>query len=60
MIKIPKFFQPDDSEISTKQLPLVPLRDMVLFPFITTSVFVGRDKSIKALSKAMAADKKYF
>jgi len=44
----------------TKQLPLVPLRDMVLFPYVTTSVFVGRDKSIKALSRAMAADKKIF
>ncbi|MCF6248986.1 MAG: endopeptidase La [Desulfobacula sp.] len=60
MIKIPKFFQPDDSEIQKKQLPLVPLRDMVLFPFVTTSVFVGRDKSIAALSKSMGADKKLF
>jgi len=33
---------------------------MVLFPFVTTSVFVGREKSIKALSEAMAADKKIF
>ena len=58
MIKISKFFNPDGSE--TKTLPLVPLRDMVLFPFVTTSVFVGREKSIKALSQAMAADKKIF
>lgn len=43
-----------------KHLPLVPLRDMVLFPYTTTSVFVGRDKSIKALSQAMATDKKIF
>lgn len=42
------------------QLPLVPLRDMVLFPSITTSVFVGREKSITALSKAMAGDKNIF
>lgn len=60
MIKIPKFFHPDGSESIKKQLPLVPLRDMVLFPSVTTSVFVGRDKSIAALSKAMAADKKLF
>jgi len=60
MIKIPKFFHEDDSESEKKQLPLVPLRDMVLFPSIITSVFVGRDKSIKALSEAMAADKKIF
>ncbi|MBU8910999.1 MAG: endopeptidase La [Desulfobacterales bacterium] len=60
MIKIPKFFHQDGSQSLIKQLPLVPLRDMVLFPSITTSVFVGRDKSIKALSEAMAADKKIF
>ena len=60
MINISKFFHPDGTESIKKQLPLVPLRDMVLFPFITTSVFVGRDKSIKALSEAMAAEKKIF
>jgi len=60
MIKIPKFFHQDDPQGEKKQLPLVPLRDMVLFPSITTSVFVGREKSIKALSQAMAADKKIF
>ncbi len=32
----------------------------MLFPSIITPVFVGRDKSIKALSEAMAADKKIF
>ncbi|WP_457552672.1 endopeptidase La [Desulfobacula sp.] len=60
MIKLPKFLHPDGSESVKKQLPLLPLRDMVLFPSIITSVFVGRDKSIKALSEAMAADKKIF
>jgi ATP-dependent Lon protease len=60
MINISKFFHQDGSESIKKQLPLVPLRDMVLFPYITTSVFVGRDKSIKALSEAMTADKKIF
>lgn len=60
MINISKFFNPDGSEPVRKTLPLVPLRDMVLFPFVTTSVFVGREKSIKALSQAMAADKKIF
>ncbi|MCP4721180.1 MAG: hypothetical protein GY860_17135, partial [Desulfobacteraceae bacterium] len=60
MIKISKFFNQDGIEKMKKTLPLVPLRDMVLFPHITTSVFVGRDKSVKALSEAMAADKKIF
>ena len=60
MIKISKFFNADGSEPDKKTLPLVPLRDMVLFPYVTTSVFVGREKSIKALSEAMAADKRIF
>jgi ATP-dependent Lon protease len=33
---------------------------MVLFPFVTTSVFVGREQSIKSLSEAMAGEKKIF
>jgi ATP-dependent Lon protease len=60
MIKLPKFLHPDGSESVRKKLPLVPLRDMVLFPAVITSVFVGRDKSIKALSEAMVAGKKIF
>ncbi|MCG8565079.1 MAG: LON peptidase substrate-binding domain-containing protein [Desulfobacterales bacterium] len=43
-----------------KTLPLVPLRDTVLYPHVTTSVFVGREKSIKALSEAMNVDKRIF
>jgi ATP-dependent Lon protease len=42
MIKIPKLFNQNGSQEEKVHLPLVPLRDMVLFPFITTSVFVGR------------------
>jgi len=60
MINIPKLFNQNGLPEEKNHLPLVPLRDMVLFPSITTSVFVGRDKSIKALSHAMAADKKIF
>ncbi|WP_022665281.1 endopeptidase La [Desulfospira joergensenii] len=60
MINISKFFHQDGTESIKKTLPLVPLRDMVLFPHTTTSVFVGREKSINALSEAMAQDKKIF
>jgi len=60
MIKLSKFLHSDGSESQKKQLPLLPLRDMVLFPSIITPVFVGRDKSIKALSEAMAKDKRIF
>ena len=40
------------------RLPLVPLRDVVVYPHSKTSLFVGRDKSIAALNEAMSKDKK--
>ena len=38
--------------------PLLPLRDIVVFPSMVVPLFVGRDKSITALNEAMKADKK--
>src|SRR5260364_70684 len=39
-------------------LPLLPLRDIVVFPHMVVSLFVGRPKSIKALEFAMASGKR--
>jgi ATP-dependent Lon protease len=39
------------------ELPLLPLRDVVVYPHMVTPLFVGRQKSIEALEKAMASDK---
>ncbi len=38
--------------------PLLPLRDIVVFPSMVIPLFVGRDKSITALNEVMKADKK--
>ncbi len=38
-------------------IPLLPLRDVVVYPHMVTPLFVGRGKSIEALERAMAADK---
>ena len=38
--------------------PLLPLRDIVVFPNMVIPLFVGRDKSIAALNEAMKKDKK--
>ena len=38
-------------------VPVLPLRDVVVYPFMVVPLFVGRDRSIKALEVAMAADK---
>ncbi|MBN8499756.1 MAG: endopeptidase La [Sphingomonadales bacterium] len=40
----------------TKLLPLLPLRDIVVFPGMVVPLFVGRDKSVAALEAAMASD----
>ena len=39
-------------------LPLIPLRDVVIFPGVVSTLFVGRNKSIHALNAAMAGEKK--
>ena len=39
-------------------LPLIPLRDVVVFPGVVSTLFVGRNKSIHALNAAMAGEKK--
>tara|TARA_B100002049_G_scaffold207724_1_gene168825 strand:+ start:910 stop:3297 length:2388 start_codon:yes stop_codon:yes gene_type:complete len=39
-------------------LPLLPLRDIVVFPSMVIPLFVGRDKSITALNEVMKKDKK--
>src|SRR4030066_730719 len=38
-------------------VPLIPLRDIVIFPYMVVPLFVGRDKSVKALELAMSQDK---
>ena len=40
------------------ELPVLPLRDVVVFPHMVIPLFVGRDKSMRALEQAMEADKR--
>ena len=40
--------------------PLLPLRDIVVFPGMVVPLFVGRDKSVAALEAAMEGDKDIF
>src|SRR5450432_3144474 len=44
----------------TKRLPMMPIRDVVIFPYMMTPFVVGRESSVKALEEAMAGDKKIF
>ena len=46
------------SEPEFLDLPVLPLRDVVVFPHMVIPLFVGRDKSMRALEQAMEADKR--
>jgi len=46
--------------MTTRTLPVLPLRDIVVFPHRIVPLFVGREKSVAALEAAMAADKELF
>src|SRR6516165_327441 len=44
----------------TRALPMMPIRDVVIFPYMMTPFVVGRESSISALEDALAGDKKIF
>src|SRR5208282_1018956 len=44
----------------TRRLPMMPIRDVVIFPYLMTPFVVGRDSSVRALEEALASDKKIF
>ena len=47
-------------KFETKKLPMMPIRDVVIFPFMMTPFVVGRESSVRALEEALAGDKKIF
>src|SRR5437899_2034397 len=57
------FFRNDDKKdpagkkAGTRTVPLLPLRDIIVFPHMVVPLFVGREKSIAALEEAMGHDK---
>src|ERR1700710_453817 len=44
----------------TRRLPMMPIRDVVIFPYMMTPFVVGRESSVRALEDAMAGDRKIF
>jgi ATP-dependent Lon protease len=44
----------------TKRFPMMPIRDVVIFPYMMTPFVVGRESSVRALEEALAGDKKIF
>src|SRR5256885_3246495 len=57
------FFRNDDKKDpqgkkpQARVVPLLPLRDIIVFPHMVVPLFVGREKSIAALEEAMGSDK---
>jgi ATP-dependent Lon protease len=57
------FFRNEDGKPAPqrrKSIPLLPLRDIIVFPHMESQLFVGRERSINALDAAMAAGKEIF
>src|SRR5438067_7312607 len=58
------FFKDDDEKKQPspahRTLPLLPLRDIIVFPYMVVPLFVGREKSIRALEEAMSKEKELF
>lgn len=57
------FFKQDNGRPEsggTVSLPALPLRDIIVFPHMSSRLFVGRDKSIAALEEAMKREKEIF
>ena len=58
--KIKKTNEAIELTLTTTELPLLPLRDVVVYPYMVIPLFVGREKSIYAMEIAMAQDKQVF
>ena len=53
-------FTPPSIEHIPDELPLLPVRDIVIFPYMVLPLFVGRDLSIKAIEAALSSDRLIF
>ena len=49
----------EDLKLKIK-MPMIPLRDVVIFPNTVSTLFVGREKSIFSLEDALRSNKKIF
>lgn len=59
MSRLEPDFQTIEQSLSP-ELPLLPVRDVVVFPYMILPLFVGRDKSIAAVDAALSGDRQIF
>ncbi len=53
-------FQENDELVIPDELPLLPIRDVVVYPYMIIPLFVGREPSIRAVNEALAKDRLIF
>ena len=57
-LSTPERMDNDMTDQANQAVPVLPLRDVVVYPHMVIPLFVGREKSINALDTAMQEDKK--
>nr|MCU0240356.1 LON peptidase substrate-binding domain-containing protein [Pyrinomonadaceae bacterium] len=57
----PQLGEPEESQMQIpSELPILPLRDIVIYPFMIVPLFVSRDRSIKAVDEALSKNRMIF
>lgn len=52
--------EPKETRGETRKLPMMPIREMVIFPYMMTPFIVGRESSVRALEEALNGDRRIF
>jgi ATP-dependent Lon protease len=58
--EMPKEMKDKSDKNDVRKLPMMPIRDMVIFPYMMTPFVVGRESSVRALEEALNGDRKIF
>ncbi len=59
-IRVSQTKEPKEKNNDVRKLPMMPIRDMVIFPYMMTPFVVGRESSVRALEEALTGDRKIF
>ncbi len=57
---MPNEFSENEELVIPDEIPLLPIRDVVVYPYMILPLFVGREPSIKAVNEALARDRLIF
>jgi len=57
---MPNEFSENEELVVPEELPLLPIRDVVVYPYMILPLFVGREASIRAVNEALAKDRLIF